>query len=108
MCQQHRSGEHLEAHIFVSKMEAHHSLKGFSDGSMFFGADFIKYRHDALAETMSGHQTPLEITEQMRKEYPFTDPTWNDYLTSLGTLYQRCENCRKVRLAATNTALSYV
>jgi hypothetical protein len=38
MCIRHLTGEHAEAHSFVTKMEKGQSLLGFRVQSMFFGA----------------------------------------------------------------------
>ena len=75
MCKQHLLGEHLEAHIFVSKMQKSHSLEGFRRGSMFFGASYITFRHDVIAPLFSGHKTPLTINKQLIEKYPLVIPT---------------------------------
>lgn len=94
MCRNHLLGEHFEAHIFVKKMEKSHSLEGFRRGSMFFGAEYVKLRHDILAEQIAGHKTPLEITDQMRLEYPLIRPTEKDFTKSLADLLGRCTKCK--------------
>ena len=60
---------------------------------MFFGADFVQYRHDLLANLIGGHSTPLEISEDVRKHYPLIMPTEADVRKSLGDLLGRCEKC---------------
>ncbi len=93
MCQKHIVAEHFEAHMFLSKMEKGYSLKGFIEGSMFFGASFIQERHDLLAQYIEGHKTPLYIPETVIGKYPEIPRLTNDFESSLGTLYSRCKNC---------------
>lgn len=96
MCRQHLLGEHAEAHMFVSKMEKGWSLDGFYRGSMFFGAEFVKRRHDILAPYLTGHKTPLSITDEMRADYPILGPERQDFNISISTLLTRCERCRNL------------
>ena len=108
MCQRHLLGEHLEAHIFLSKMEKKYSLKGFSEGSMFFGAEFIKFRHDWLASLIAGHKTPLEITETLIRNYPIVYPGFKDSTVSVGTLVGRCGECSRLHQQADNQIPEYL
>lgn len=94
MCTRHLSGEHLEAHIFLTKMQHGHSLEGFRRGSMFFGARFIEERHDVLANQLPGHQTPLIMPPNLYDLYPYEEPTVEDYNKSLSDLLGRCKTCR--------------
>ncbi len=96
MCLNHRMGEHFEAHVFLRKMQKGHSLKGFRDGSMFFGATFIKYRHDLLAKDFKGHKSPLKLDIDVVEKYPFIVPTVDDISKSLTDLIERCPSCVKV------------
>ena len=96
MCKQHLLGEHLEAHIFVSKMEKHYKLDGFIKGSMFFGAEYIKQRHDELARYISGHKTPLDISHIDLELYPPIEITWNHTLKSAIDLVTRCDRCKSL------------
>lgn len=93
MCLSHLLGEHAEAHSFLNKMRQGHSLQGFIDGSMFFGADFVRFRHDLLAASLKGHTTPLELTENMRQFYPLIVPDEDDINKSVTDLINRCEYC---------------
>lgn len=99
MCKQHILGEHLEAHIFVSKMQKETSLKGFRKGSMFFGAEFVKSRHDKIAKLLKQpHKTPLFIGELEIKNYPYIAPTLYDLTKSMEDLLGRCEECKRKHL----------
>lgn len=94
MCRRHLLGEHLEAHIFVSKMEKSWSLDGFIRGSMFFGAEYIKFRHDWLSRYISGHKTPLNIDHIDLDRYPLLEPDAYHMLKSVNDLIGRCEECK--------------
>lgn len=98
MCKNHYLGEHAETHMFLTKMEKHYSLKGFTAGSMFFGAEFVKQRHDLIASMLSGHKTPLEITEKLKCEYPLIVPDEDDYRKSYLDLWTRCSECKGLHL----------
>jgi len=103
MCRQHLLGEHLEAHIFVSKMEKDYSLEGFIRGSMFFGAEYVKYRHDIIARYLSRfsnkeHKTPLWIGDFEKINYPLKKPNEKDFSKSNDDLYGRCQKCRDIRM----------
>lgn len=99
MCKQHLLGEHFEAHIFLSKMQKHNSLEGFRRGSMFFGAWYIKDRHDQIAKLLKQpHKTPLQITMNEIIEYPLRLPDETDLGKSNSDLYGRCQKCRDVRM----------
>jgi len=93
MCMQHLTGEHAETHMFLRKMEKGYSLKGFIDGYMFFGAKFLKERHDFIALFLKGHKTPLEIGATEYDNYPEVPITLTGIGVSLSTLLDRCEDC---------------
>lgn len=93
MCMSHITGEHAEAHSFLTKMHQGQSLDGFREGSMFFGAEYVKYRHDMLTLYLQNHSTPLEVDSTLIKQYPLVVPTMDDLKLSLGTLITRCETC---------------
>lgn len=103
MCLSHRLGEHAETHMFLKKMEKHHSLQGFRDGSMFFGAEFLLKRHELLAAGLSGHKSPLIIRDQIDYWYPYIEPTREDILVSGTTLFSRCPNCMMLFYEAYDT-----
>jgi len=95
MCKQHLLGEHLEAHIFLSKMQKGYKLDGFRKGSMFFGASYVQYRHDLIAEVLNQpHKTPLLLQDLKVEKYPYIAPTSKDFEKSSNDLYGRCERCR--------------
>lgn len=94
MCSNHLLGEHAETHMFVTKMEKGYSLKGFTDGSMFFGAEYVKARHDMIAEMFEGHKTPLILNDSLIKAYPFIVPQMDDLKKSLNDLFSRCPKCK--------------
>lgn len=94
MCTSHISGEHAEAHSFLSKMRKGFSLEGFYEGAMFFGAEYIQTRHDLLATYLTGHSTPLYMEEELYDKYPLLAPTLDHVRTSITTLINRCEYCR--------------
>lgn len=94
----HMLGEHLEAHIFVSKMQKEYSLNGYSAGSMFFGAAYIKFRHDWIASLLEGHTTPLSLDGIDRWKYPLVEPTNADMLKSVKDLLSRCPECGQKHL----------
>lgn len=94
ICIQHVLGEHAETHSFLSKMRQGHSLEGFRDGSMFFGAEYVQRRHDLLAATLKGHSTPLHLTDKMKEFYPLVLPTEEDVHKSILDLINRCDYCR--------------
>lgn len=96
MCKQHIMGEHAETHGFIDKMTKGHSLEGFREGSMFFGAEFILARHDLLVPFIPGHGSPLVITDQMKRQYPLICPTIEDVKKSVGTLISRCPECARL------------
>lgn len=103
MCKQHLLGEHLEAHIFVSKMHKLNKLDGFRKGSMFFGAEYVQYRHDIIARYLSRfsgkeHKTPLHIGDLEIINYPLIKPAEKDFAKSNDDLYGRCQRCRDVRM----------
>lgn len=99
MCKQHLLGEHLEAHIFLSKMQKGYSLEGFRKGSMFFGAEYIKYRHDKIAKLLKQpHKTPLWLGDLEEVNYPLRNPNERDFAKSNSDLYGRCQKCRDVRM----------
>jgi len=93
MCMSHIAGEHAEAHGFMTKMHREISLDGFIEGSMFFGAEYVKYRHDLLMVHLPNHTTPLELDDKVVRDYPLVMPTMDDLKTSLGTLLSRCNDC---------------
>lgn len=94
MCVSHITGEHAEAHGFLTKMHRGQALEGFTEGSMFFGAEYVKARHDLLAYFLKGHTTPLDIDERLRFEYPLVVPTMENLKESIGVLVTRCQDCR--------------
>jgi len=99
MCISHVTGEHAETHMFLAKMRKGHSLDGFIEGDMFFGAEYVKFRHDLLALYLKGHSTPLDIEENLHKQYPLILPDMKALENSLGTLLTRCEYCRSKHVA---------
>jgi hypothetical protein len=94
MCSSHLNGEHAEAHSFLAKMRDGIKLDGYYDEAEFFGAQYVKARHDLLAEYLPNHSTPLDITEDMIRKYPLTTPTMESLTKSLSDLLGRCEYCR--------------
>lgn len=94
MCMNHLTGEHAEAHMFLSKMERGYSLKGFYEESEFFGAIYLKMRHDLIAEMLDGHKTPLTIDAGLEQAYPLAMPQMANLKKSLGDLLNRCSKCR--------------
>lgn len=98
MCMSHLTGEHAETHMFLTKMHKGHSLDGFIEGDMFFGAEYVKFRHDLLAIYLNGHSTPLEIDSPLMKQYPLIVPDMAALKNSLGTLISRCDYCRSKHL----------
>jgi hypothetical protein len=95
MCIRHLTGEHAEAHSFVTKMEKGQSLLGFRVQSMFFGALFVKARHDYIASLLPNHATPLVVTESMIEQYPLVMPTLEDVEKSTRDLLSRCSECSR-------------
>lgn len=93
MCTSHLLGEHAETHSFLSKMHKGHSLEGFYEGHMFFGAEYIKARHDLLSLFIKGHGTPLDIEPELKTKYPYLAPTIDSVQASVLTLINRCEYC---------------
>jgi hypothetical protein len=89
----HLTGEHAEAHMFLTKMHRGHSLEGYYEGDMFFGAQYVKGRHDLLAAFLGGHGTPLEIEAKLIRDYPLVEPTMEALKNSLGVLLSRCAYC---------------
>jgi len=94
MCLNHRLGEHAETHMFLRKMERGYSLKGFQEGSMFFGASYLIVRHELLALGFHEHKTPLVISDDLKEKYPLVIPTERDYEKSITDLITRCKECR--------------
>lgn len=95
MCSQHLTGEHAEAHMFMRKMQKGHSLKGFIEGSMFFGAGFLYTRHNDLALHLGGHATPMELDGKLVTAYPDVPRTQEHVEKSLKDLLTRCYQCNK-------------
>ena len=94
MCRNHLLGEHAETHMFMTKMEEGFSLQGYIDKSEFFGAEYIKYRHDLLSKLIKGHGSPLdEPSNDLKEAYPLIVPTQDDLVTSLDDLFARCNEC---------------
>jgi hypothetical protein len=98
MCMPHVLGEHAETHMFLTKMLKHHSLQGFRDGSMFFGAAYVLARHERIIERLPGHKTPLFIPKDLYEKYPFYPPTERDYIKSNNDLLTRCAECRLLQV----------
>jgi len=94
MCTHHYLGEHAETHMFMKKMEAGWKLEGFRKGSMFFGAEYLKLRHDKIAKMLPNHKTPLVLTDDIIEKYPLIDPTREDINKSLMDLLGRCVECK--------------
>lgn len=98
MCKQHILGEHAETHSFLKKMEQGHSLAGFIEGSMFFGAAYVEARHNLLVPFIAGHFTPLKTNKILRARYPLLTPSEKDVTKSISTLINRCEDCARLYL----------
>jgi hypothetical protein len=90
----HITREHTDAHGFLTKMHRGNSLDVFIEGDMFFGAEYVKYRHDLLAKYLNNNDTPLELDPKIIREYPLILPSMDALRTSLGILLSRCETCR--------------
>lgn len=93
MCIKHISGEHAETHGFLAKMHQGHSLDGFYEGDLFFGAKYIQARHDLLALFLKGHSTPMAVEASLDKKYPLVMPDMDALRNSIGTLITRCAYC---------------
>lgn len=98
MCSSHILGEHAETHGFMEKMEKGHSLDGFIEGSMFFGAKYIEHRHNMLVPYIPGHGSPLVLTEKLTRDYPLIVPTMDNLKKSLGDLVGRCIDCARLHI----------
>lgn len=94
MCSKHLSGEHLEAHMFITKMLKGFSLKGYIEQSEFFGAGFVFQRHNDVALYLPGHKTPLELDGKLISLYPDVERTQAHKEKSLRDLLTRCHDCR--------------
>lgn len=79
--------------MFLSKMHKGIKLNGFIEKSMFFGAEYVKARHDLLASYLSGHSTPLYLDPRLIEKYPLLVPTMEHVKVSLSDLLGRCEYC---------------
>ena len=105
MCMQHRAGEHLECHMFLGAMQQGKQLAGFYDKGLFFGPEFLYYRHSELATFLTGHQSPIWSLQPGsrlggvpglsidREQYPDIKPTITVRNASLRTLLSRCPDC---------------
>ena len=105
MCMQHRAGEHLECHMFLGAMQQGKQLAGFYDKGLFFGPEFLYYRHYQLALFLRGHQSPIWSLQPGsrlgsipglsidREQYPDIKPTIAVRNASLRTLLSRCPDC---------------
>lgn len=112
MCSLHKSGEHLECHMFNGSMRGNISLLGYYDGGLFFGPTFLKYRHDELAgfftkphlSTMTW-ESVLDASKdwewlRSRQVYEDVIPTEEQIKASRTTLLERCGACRSLHLGA--------
>lgn len=111
MCDAHRSGEHLETHMFRGSMHGNKNLKGFYDNWLFFGPQFLLYRHNELEEFFGGHKSPMteiSIAEAIgplpgikysRESYPDVLITVEMVKASRMTLLSRCGTCRMLHLS---------
>ena len=99
MCIKHISGEHLEAHMFISSMDLGKSLLGYYNHCLLFGPRIVMERHDELAKQLKGHKTPIFGPKLVYPEMPPTEERveWAD-----SVLYGRCAECRKVRDVSNN------
>lgn len=95
MCKEHVMEEHAKAHGFYSDMLEGKSLDGYARKSMFFGAEYVKFRHDLLAPLVGGHGSPLDINEDLALQYPLIVPTIEHVKTSVQDLFTRCVECYK-------------
>lgn len=93
MCIQHRINEHTETHQFLSHMHKNVPLDAFRERSMFFGADYVKFRHDLLVPHLENHSTPLNIEPKLREKYPLSQPTIDDVTKAVEALVKNCEYC---------------
>lgn len=112
MCMAHRSGEHLECHMFLGAMQQGKSLQGFYDSGLFFGPEFLHYRHGELATFLRGHSSPTsELVPGSRLSgipglsidrslYPDVKPTKAVRNRSLRTLLSRCPDCLSLHMRA--------
>lgn len=98
MCSKHINGEHAEAHGFMSRMHQGHSLEGFIVADMFFGAEYVKFRHDLLAQFLPNHSTDLELDTQVLRDYPLIVPEMDALKNSLSVLISRCSDCQNKHL----------
>lgn len=94
MCSKHLSGEHLEAHMFVTKMLKGFSLKGYIEKSEFFGAGYVYTRHNELTLYLPGHSTPMELDGKLVSAYPDIRRTQDHINKSISDLLTRCVACR--------------
>ena len=92
--------------MFFFKMQKGHSLQGFYDGSMFFGATFLEDRHNLIGKELFGHKTPIKIPQNLIEEYPLILPTDEDYEESLSVLLDRCKECRYRHLMKIRESIS--
>ena len=112
MCMAHRSGEHLEAHMFLGAMQHGKKLKGFYENGLFFGPNFLLYRHEELSNHIGGHKSPIlslrpgsplaQIPKLSidRGLYPDIMPTKVMRNQSLRTLLSRCPDCLNLHMRA--------
>jgi hypothetical protein len=115
MCKSHRSGEHLECHMFVGSIQQMRALNGYYSTGLFFGPKFLKHRHKELRRFIQGHKSPLIVPKTIAKItsrvtglwYPDVLPTEDQMWLSWHTLMSRCEKCRKKHLKAKREGKPY-
>lgn len=115
MCKAHRSGEHLECHMFVGSMQQLRALNGYYSTGLFFGPKFLKHRHRELRRYIGGHKSPIVVPKTIAKItskvsgpwYPDVVPTEEQLWLSWHTLISRCRKCRKKHLRAKREGRPY-
>jgi hypothetical protein len=95
MCSRHVMGEHAETHSLMDKMTKGDNLEGLIERSAFFGADFVKARHDLLMPYIPGHGSEMTVTDELRVSYPLLNPGIEDIKKSLYDLIVGCLECAR-------------
>ena len=98
MCQQHRLGEHVEAHMFVGSMCKGISFDGYYENHLFFGPKVLWTRHELLARTFESHQSSLVVPSEWPNSlyYPNIELTPELIEESTFELIRRCFKCNQL------------
>lgn len=94
MCDGHVLQEHAESHAILVDMEEGVDFEEEYKESMFFGAEYVKTRHDLLSALIGGHGSPMEYpSQELRNSYPLVNPTMDSLEKSLDDLFSKCPEC---------------